>query len=262
MKRLFILLASLSLACSIFAMDQKESRTERVRSMTLLQRDVEASLWSKLKSEAQKNKAKTDDQKTAAKNLFSTALKANAKEWAGFFECAISENGEARVRSKLRILAGLLLPRLNELTESTLFFGFLNLYEAFPEENLDEKKNHKVLELLNKLHQAIDNNVNTLLAQPKERWSDFFAQDFDGYSLTLKKKLLTAFALALLPKIDQLDRTDQSFIDLFFVKATSIYGRRVHMHPLLAVHRVLAALEQKDLLKKTGIYTSSSHYAR
>ena len=58
--------------------------------------------------------------------------KANPKEWVPFFEHAISENGEARVRTKLRILAALLLPRLDKLTDSTLF-GFLNLYEAFPE---------------------------------------------------------------------------------------------------------------------------------
>ena len=75
MKRfLLILPALLSLIFSISAMDQKDLRTERVRSMTFLQRDVEASMWNKLREEAQKNKAKNDEQKTATKNLFSTAL--------------------------------------------------------------------------------------------------------------------------------------------------------------------------------------------
>ncbi len=246
MKQFFLyssLFFLLAITRSLFSMEKSAeigAPAERQRSASASDAE-QAAVLQQLKDSA-KIAEKTKD----INAVFKSILMQDQKEWNSIFSYAIDPK-EKLARKKLKILATLLLPKVNEIVDGTIIDKFVMQFKGVFEPNPDKYKEISiVLEALENQNIILSWNKDVekvLSGEPKE-WRSIFSGAFNGYPLTLKTAALKILAQALLPKIQNF--TDIISLQLFIEKYVEALEPKSSSNKEQVTYKALEALKKKE----------------
>ncbi len=185
-------------------------------------------------------------------SIFATIiLRHDQQNWHAIFSHAIHDNLPRVFKRKVRILAALLLPKIEQLEDSDLLVEFLKMFTAaFSREKIEQKKNHAIRNILDELMKQLEKKVTeralNVLKLNKNNWLSIFPRNFDNYPAHIKRVILRALALKLLPKVQELGDADVIIIGAWLEKFKAAFGSKANLNRDDIIYIVLYELERKQ----------------